>query len=195
LDIIPTLFLSAQYQWHNVLIALLADYYLYNCITIMARAIIIIGGNEGDVKPRLRLVQQIINERIGAVLRCSHIYQTRAWGFDSCNFHNQVLMVDTDLLPETLITLIQDIEQKLGRDRQREEQIKQETGQAYAPRTIDIDILFYDGQIIDKPMLKIPHPLLHKREFVLTPLNEIAPDFMHPILGKSIKELREELKS
>ncbi len=160
----------------------------------MARVTIIIGGNEGEVKPRLRKAQELINRNIGAVMRCSHVYEFPAWGFEGDDFQNQALIVDTDLSPQELLNAVQEIELALGRDRQREAQHKWKTGETYASRPTDIDILFYDDEIIDEPNLTIPHPLIEKREFVLAPLAEIAPEMRHPISGKSVKEMREELR-
>lgn len=160
----------------------------------MARAILITGGNIGDMKPRLRQAQQLINKDIGIILRCSHVYNSKAWGFASeQEFMNQAMIVDTDLSPEELLEAVQQIEIQLGRDRTAEEAYKEETGQSYSPRVIDIDILFYDDITMDDPKLTIPHPLMQERDFVLAPLCEIAPKKMHPALGKSIEDLRKGL--
>lgn len=127
-------------------------------------------------------------------MRCSHRYETKAWGFESeCPFENQILVVDTELSPEELLHTVQKIELELGRNRAAEEQEKAATGAAYGSRPIDIDILFYDDCVVDTPELKIPHPLLHQRDFVLAPLCEIMRDYRHPVLGKTIGELRDEL--
>ncbi len=100
--------------------------------------------------------------------------------FDSPPFINGVFWIETSLSPTDLLRLTQSIETKLGRAR---------TGKKWEPRTIDLDILFYDDLIIDMPDLKIPHPELHKRMFVLRPLCDIALTFVHPVFGKTIKEL------
>ncbi len=160
----------------------------------MAKAIIITGGNIGDVKDTLRRAQQEINKNLGIILRCSHSYESKAWGFTSSeNFYNQAIILDTDFSPEELLEKVLEIEQKLGRDREEEARIKAQTGERFAPRKIDIDILFYDDEVIDTPTLKIPHPLIQDRDFVLRPLNEIAPDKIHPILRKTIHTLFEEM--
>lgn len=160
----------------------------------MARVVLITGGNQGDVKPRLHKAQAMINNEIGPVMRCSHRYKTGAWGFDAEeHFTNQVLVADTDLSPREVLEKVLEIEQALGRDRAAEEAEKKRTGQAYSSRVIDVDILFYDDEVIDEPDLKIPHPLLHERDFVLEPLFEVVPKKVHPVLGKSVGELWEEM--
>lgn len=162
----------------------------------MARAIIITGGNLDNVKARLRQAQQMINERLGIILRCSHMYESEAWGFSAPdNFLNQAIELDTDLSPEELLQGVQAIEKELGRDRDAEAAIKAANGEPYSSRKIDIDILFYDDLIISTPELTIPHPLMHEREFVLAPLSEIAPSKIHPTLDKSVRELRGELQA
>ncbi len=156
----------------------------------MARVALITGGNQGEVKPRLHQAQIMINREIGPVMRCSHRYKTHAWGFDAEElFTNQVLIADTDLSPRAVLEKVQEIEQALGRDRAAEGAEKKRTGHPYSSRVIDIDILFYDDRVVDEPDLKIPHPLLHERDFVLEPLNEVAPQKMHPVLGKTVAEL------
>ena len=160
----------------------------------MARAVLITGGNIAGVKERMHRAQELINSRAGVVMRCSHRYESKAWGFESDDlFNNQVLVVDTELSPEELLRTVQEIELELGRNRTAEAEQKASTGAAYCSRPIDIDILFYDDEVVDTPDLKIPHPLLHRRDFVLTPLCEIMRDFRHPVLGKTISELRAAL--
>ena len=131
------------------------------------------------MKPRLHKAQEMINAEIGPVMRCSHRYKSAAWGFDGKEaepFSNQVLICDTELTPRQVLEKVQAIEQALGRDRAAEEAEKERTGQAYSSRVIDIDILFYDDETVDEPDLKIPHPLIFQREFVLEPLREVAPE-------------------
>lgn len=161
----------------------------------MARVVLITGGNRGDVKPRLREAQQLINRRIGAVMRCSHSYESAAWGFDSPErFLNQVLEVDTDLQPEEVLTEVHRIEQMLGRDRDAESAEKRQNGMRYASRPIDIDILFYDDLVVTRPDLVIPHPGIPGREFVLVPLCEVMRERRHPLIGRTMGELLADLK-
>ncbi len=162
----------------------------------MARAIIITGGNLDNVKARLRQAQQMINDRLGIILRCSHMYESEAWGFTAAdNFLNQAIELDTDLSPEELLAGVQAIEKELGRDREAEAAIKAANGEPYSSRKIDIDILFYNDLVLESPELTIPHPLMQERDFVLAPLCEIAAGKIHPVLDKTMKELREELKA
>ena len=127
----------------------------------MARAVLITGGNLGDVKSRLQQAQRLINDRVGIVLRCSHRYKSQPWGFTAQErFSNQVLEVDTELSPDELLDEVQTIEKELGRDREEERRLKEQSGAPYSSRMIDIDILFYDDLIIESPRLTIPHPLL-----------------------------------
>lgn len=114
------------------------------------------------------------------VKKKSPVYETPPWGYaDQPAFLNQVLMAETYMEPENLLGHLKRLETALGREPNFEN----------GPRLIDIDILFYDDVIIDSPPLVIPHPRLHHRGFVLVPLNDIAPDLVHPVLGKSISEL------
>ncbi|MBI3169130.1 MAG: 2-amino-4-hydroxy-6-hydroxymethyldihydropteridine diphosphokinase [Chloroflexi bacterium] len=110
----------------------------------------------------------------------SPVYETPPWGYvDQPSFLNQVVMVETYMESENLLTHLKRLETALGR----------EPGFQNGPRVIDIDILFYDDAVIDSPPLVIPHPRLHHRGFVLVPLNDIAPHLVHPVLGKPISEL------
>jgi|SRR5688572_5595084 2-amino-4-hydroxy-6-hydroxymethyldihydropteridine diphosphokinase len=110
----------------------------------------------------------------------SHVYETPPWGYeDQPKFLNQVVKVSTYLEPEPLLKHIKRLEVMLGR----------KASFLYGPRLIDIDILFYDDLVLDTPSLVIPHPRLHERGFVLLPLMDIAPDLMHPVEKKSVREL------
>lgn len=162
----------------------------------MARVTLITGGNLGDVKSRLRTAQRMINDKVGIVLRCSHRYKSRPWGFSSDDeFSNQVLEVDTDLSADEVLEAVQAIERELGRDREEETRLKAETGAHYSSRMIDIDVLFYDDLVIESPRLTIPHPLIEERDFVLAPLCELMKGRKHPVSGKTMEELRAELLS
>ncbi len=157
----------------------------------MARVILITGGNLGEMKPLLHRAQEMINAEIGPVMRCSHRYKSAPWGFETgAHFSNQVLICDTELSPREVLEKVHAIEVALGRDRVAEAAEKERTGQNYSSRVIDVDILFYDDEIIAEEDLVIPHPLLHERDFVLEPLGEVAGDKVHPIFGQTISELR-----
>ena len=110
----------------------------------------------------------------------SPVYETPPWGFKEQDaFLNQVIKVETSLAPEPLLRHLKRLEAALGRVPNFQN----------GPRLIDIDILFFDSMIIETPPLVIPHPRLHERAFVLVPLNDIAPEFVHPLLHKPISEL------
>ena len=160
----------------------------------MARVVLIAGGNIGDVKSRLQDAQKMINDRVGAVMRCSHRYKSEAWGFSAPEFTNQVMVADTDLSPQQVLAEVQEIEAFLGRDREAERREMELSGQKYASRVIDIDVLLYDDAVVDTETLKIPHPKMAEREFVLTPLCEVMREHRHPQLGLTIGELREKLQ-
>ncbi|MCL4269394.1 MAG: 2-amino-4-hydroxy-6-hydroxymethyldihydropteridine diphosphokinase [Anaerolineales bacterium] len=114
------------------------------------------------------------------VKKKSPVYETPPWGYaDQPAFLNQVVMVETYLEPEDLLGHLKRLETVLGR----------EPSFQNGPRLIDLDILFYDDIIVDSPPLVIPHPRLHQRAFVLVPLNDIAPDLVHPLYAKSISEM------
>ena len=147
-----------------------------------------LGTNLGNKEENLRAAMKLIEEQIGDIVSQSALYTSEPWGFTSENsFLNNVVAVSTTMTPEKLLETIQHIEFTLGRTR------KSVNGQ-YADRLIDIDILFYDQQVTDTPTLTLPHPLLHRRLFVLEPLNQIAPTLTHPILKKDINTLCRELQ-
>lgn len=147
----------------------------------MAEVYLLLGSNMGDRQRFLQEATRLLQERVGTVLKPSSIYETEPWGFtNKNNFLNQVLLVETSLNPYELLKVIKAIETKLGRIRKT---------QRYSPRCIDIDILFYNDEVYFSDDLVIPHPRLYDRMFTLVPLNEIAPDYLHPILKKTIREL------
>jgi 2-amino-4-hydroxy-6-hydroxymethyldihydropteridine diphosphokinase len=147
----------------------------------MAISYLILGSNLGNRESFLRLGIAEIEHTIGTVLRQSSIYETEPWGFNHDNyFLNQVIKVSTTLIPEEILKRIKNIEHSLGRTKGTER---------YTARQIDIDILFYEDQIIHSPLLTIPHSEIQNRQFVLIPLIEIAKDLIHPLLHKNIAQL------
>ena len=161
----------------------------------MARVVLLAGGNLGDVKSRLQRAQKLVNERVGAVMRCSHRYESEPWGFAAAGrFSNQAMEISTDLAPEEVLDAVQAIEAELGRDRAAEQREKARSGAAYVSRPIDIDILFYDDLVLASERLTLPHPLLAEREFALVPLCEIMRSRRHPVSGRTMGELLDDLK-
>jgi deoxyguanosine kinase len=151
----------------------------------MIKVFLSLGTNLGNKQDNLLKAIKEIREGIGHVAKLSGIYETAAWGFEcKDNFLNQVILVETDLSPFQLIDSCLVIENKMGRERKNSAN--------YESRIIDIDILFFGEEIVKGASLQIPHSMLHQRRFILEPLNEIAPELIHPILGKSISELLEE---
>ncbi|NCC71891.1 MAG: 2-amino-4-hydroxy-6-hydroxymethyldihydropteridine diphosphokinase [Sphingobacteriia bacterium] len=141
-----------------------------------------LGSNLGNKAFQLQSACTMISSQAGIISKYSSIYVTEPWGFTTKNlFFNQVIEVRTNLSAHNLLSSLLNIEHSLGR--------KRNNIYGYSSRIIDLDILFYEDMVINTPDLILPHPLLHKRRFVLEPLNEIAPDLLHPILGKTIHEL------
>ena len=132
-----------------------------------------------------------IAERVGTIVRASQICYSEAWGFKcESEFANQALIVETSLQPLEVLTLTQAIEQELGRDRTEEAREREATGQRYASRVVDIDIIFYDDYVCEDERLTLPHRLMHEREFVLRPLCEVAAEWRHPIIGRTVEEMK-----
>ena len=139
-----------------------------------------IGTNLGDRRKNLVDAEGLINLKVGPVIACSKTYETAAWGLtEQPDFHNQVLSVGTTLSAEEVLREVLEIETHLGRVRKEK----------WGTRIIDIDILYYNDAVINLPHLKIPHPFIQERNFVLIPLLEIAPDYVHPILKMPNEEL------
>lgn len=147
----------------------------------MSTIFLSLGGNIGDVRKQLEMARAYISQRIGEIEKESKIYKTEAWGNrEQPSFYNQCIKVETAQSPSDVLNACQQIEQDLGRVRKEK----------WGPRPIDIDILYYDEDIIDEEKLRIPHPYLQDRNFVLVPLQDIAPDFVHPLIKLSTSELR-----
>lgn len=140
----------------------------------MHRAVILAGGNIGDVAARFVEAERLLAERGVEVVGRSQNYESRAWGFESeMLFVNVAWEVSTALEAEALLDVLQEVENLLGRDRAEEQRIKAESGERYCSRTLDLDILLYDEVHIATERLKVPHPLIMEREFVITPLCEL----------------------
>ena len=134
----------------------------------------------GNNKEQLWHAIKIIEQEIGLVINSSSFYATAAWGNEAQpDFLNQVIIIETFLISAALLKTVLAIEKKMGRVRT----IKN------APRIIDIDILFFNNEIINTKNLQVPHPEIQNRRFVLIPLEELTPNFEHPILKKTINEL------
>lgn len=151
----------------------------------MNKIFLITGGNIGNRKKNLETATIFIQEQIGTIIKSSKIYETEAWGItNQAAFYNQIHIVESKFFAEEILNKILNIEKKMGRMRT----IKN------AARIIDIDILFFNEEIINKPNLIVPHPQIINRRFVLMPLNELVPEMIHPVLKKSIHELLQNCK-
>ncbi|MEA4918326.1 2-amino-4-hydroxy-6-hydroxymethyldihydropteridine diphosphokinase [Proteiniphilum sp.] len=146
-----------------------------------------LGSNLGDKQKNIEEALDKIEERIGSIISLSAFYLTTPVGFQSENiFVNCVCEVATFMNIYSVFSKTQDIEKEIGRT------VKSRNGQ-FSDRVIDIDLIMVGNLVINTPDLIIPHPRFHNRSFVLDPLYEIAPDLIHPLLGKSIRELKEKL--
>lgn len=150
----------------------------------MKKIYLLLGGNLGDKRKVFSDARGLLSQRLGQITSQSAVYETEPWGFESTDlFWNQVLEIDTALSPEEVLRLTQLTELDLGRVRKENQ---------YNSRILDIDILFYENQLIETENLVIPHPRIQERKFALIPLCEIAPELMHPVFLKSIRQMLEE---
>lgn len=164
----------------------------------MARAVLITGGNAGEVRANLDAARDMIAGRVGAVVAASSVRESEPWGAmeeGAGAFLNQVLVVETPLGPQELLGAVLGIERELGRERPAGfcAELRDAAVRRYASRTMDIDILFYDDMVIESAGLTIPHPLIAAREFVLAPLAEVLPDLVHPVSGKTAGQMLAEI--
>ena len=149
----------------------------------MSKVYLSIGSNKGNRSVLINKAIDEIEKKVGIIISRSSIYESKSWGFDSNDFYNLCLLIDTDIKPKSLLINLKKIEKSMGRE---------DIDGSYSDRFIDIDILFYDNIIIDSEDLKIPHPKIEIRKFVLVPMLEIADDYVHPILNKTIRQLDNE---
>ncbi len=148
-------------------------------------AFLLLGGNLGDRKSNLEKAALLIEKKIGIITAKSALYETKPWGkTDQPDFFNQVVVLETEQNPELILKSALTIEQEMGRVRIEK----------WGARLIDIDLLYVGHQILNSKNLTLPHPGIAERRFVLEPLAELAPDFIHPALKKSHRQLLAECK-
>ena len=144
---------------------------------------VLLGSNLGDRELLVNQACKMMGERCGEIVAKSRLYESEPWGFQSEHwFLNQVVELATLLSPDELMSSLLGIEKELGRDRTQPHN-------GYVSRPMDLDILYYGNDIIDTQMVTAPHPRLHQRRFTLLPLCDIAPDFVHPLMKKTNRQL------
>ena len=148
---------------------------------VQNQAILSIGSNQGNRLENIQKCIQLIQLEMGTVFSVSKLYESPSWGFESDSFYNCAIAIHTHKSAQKLLTGLLKIEKKLGRNRNSQE--------GYQPRTIDIDIISFENNIINTATLVVPHPQMQKRLFVLIPMNDLQLEFIHPISQKSIQEL------
>jgi 2-amino-4-hydroxy-6-hydroxymethyldihydropteridine diphosphokinase len=150
----------------------------------MTRVYFLLGGNIGNREELLSEAIRKMTNQLGKCVQTSSLYETEPWGFThEQNFLNQVVVFDSELAALDILDKTQAIEKELGRVRKTTQ---------YCERTIDIDILFYGDEQIENERLSVPHPRIQERSFALYPLEEVIPEFIHPVSRKSIKQLKDE---
>jgi 2-amino-4-hydroxy-6-hydroxymethyldihydropteridine diphosphokinase len=146
----------------------------------MPACVLLSGSNIGDRESYLQIAIQYFKSEVGALVNKSAIYESEAWGYtNQANYLNQVFIIETSATSLDLLEHIKIIESKAQRERTI----------TYGPRTLDVDILFYDNDIINTPKLIVPHPHIAQRRFTLLPLQELLPNFVHPVLRRTTTQL------
>ncbi|WP_343617431.1 2-amino-4-hydroxy-6-hydroxymethyldihydropteridine diphosphokinase [Flavobacterium sp.] len=145
------------------------------------QVVLSIGSNQGNRLENIESCIDLIHQEVGTVIRVSKLYETPAWGFESDAFYNCALLLHTSSSAHKILNQVLKVEKQLGRIRSNQE--------GYQSRTIDIDLIVFDDEIIDSEKLQIPHPLMQNRNFVLLPIQDLKLDWKHPILHKTILEL------
>ena len=152
----------------------------------MNNTYLLLGGNLGERFTLIEKAKNLLREKLGSIIKASSFYETEPWGFEADkNFLNQVILVETGHSAEKVLDICLSIETELGRERKSD---------SYSSRTMDIDILFFNDEVIKSKDLTVPHPKLHQRRFTLEPLAEIASGYFHPALKKTILELLQQCK-
>jgi 2-amino-4-hydroxy-6-hydroxymethyldihydropteridine diphosphokinase len=147
----------------------------------MAVAYLLLGSNLGDRENFLRQGLQLLLDANSSLIKLSSIYESEAWGYTDSNIYlNVAVQLNTTHTPEQMLQKCKSIENRLGRVKNSD---------SYEARTIDMDIIFYGSEIYQSDNLQIPHPQVQHRKFVLLPLTELCPDFLHPVLSKTVKQL------
>lgn len=168
----------------------------------MNKAVLLIGGNQGDRESLMQQATELIRQRIGSVAAFSGLYETEPWGDFEVEdgkekvegFLNRALLVETTLSPWQVLRTALSIEDSLGRRRPGlPPPSSSSPSRIYHSRPMDIDLIFYDDRVVDTPELTLPHPRMHLRRFVLEPMAEILPGYRHPVLGKTVSEMLKSL--
>nr|WP_294780071.1 2-amino-4-hydroxy-6-hydroxymethyldihydropteridine diphosphokinase [uncultured Flavobacterium sp.] len=145
------------------------------------QVVLSIGSNQGDRLENIQNCIDLIHQNVGTVIQVSKLYETPAWGFESDAFYNCALLLHTNSSAQKILNQVLKVEKELGRIRSNQE--------GYQSRIIDVDLIVYDDQVIDSEKLKVPHPLMQNRNFVLLPMQDLKLNWKHPVLNKTIAEL------